>query len=385
VPDVKEIFDLITEQTPPAAGALQRQHLRQARVARNRRLGAFALVVSMLALGVTVYALTRGSQTKPTIVTVPPPTSPPPPSRFAGAPIPKASFVDLSTGARTPLPAAIASIPENGNFQLSPDGHTLAFEGIGNNGTMQIFISDIAGKDVRQLTDDPGQHFAPSWSRDGKRIVFQTGERMPSIVSSSTEIAVIDLDTGGSTVLIAGDAWVMQPTFSADGSTVLFTKVTGDPVEAGRHTTLDLWTVPAEGGKAQLLIHRAAFGSFSPDGSSIAFLRVDAAYESDGFWPWKGPWIANADGTSQRKLLGDSSHVIAPVLLASARPIWSPDGTRLAAEDPWSHPVTSTTSRPISIFHVANGRAVHVARGMRPSWLDNGTLIVSTSGGTEES
>jgi TolB protein len=56
----------------------------------------------------------------------------------------------------------------------SPDGAKLAFVSQPE-GVSQIFVADAAGSDVRQVTHGPGHKTSPSWSPDGRRIVFSAG------------------------------------------------------------------------------------------------------------------------------------------------------------------------------------------------------------------
>ena len=59
-----------------------------------------------------------------------------------------------------------------GMIDWSPDGKKLAFTiripGVLND----IYIVDIDGKNLRQLTEDPAQDLYPSWSPDGQWIAF---------------------------------------------------------------------------------------------------------------------------------------------------------------------------------------------------------------------
>jgi len=76
----------------------------------------------------------------------------------------------------------------------------------------------------------------------------------------------------------------------------------------------EIYTVPAEGGEARLLLGGRAFEyqpRYSPDGKQIAFIS-----DRDGGW---NLWVMNADGTNLRqlsKLRGDG--IISPA--------WTPDG-----------------------------------------------------------
>lgn len=54
MPDVREVYEMVTKQKPPEPGALERQQRRQVRTARNRKIGAFAVAA---AVGVAAVAL----------------------------------------------------------------------------------------------------------------------------------------------------------------------------------------------------------------------------------------------------------------------------------------------------------------------------------------
>jgi len=54
MPDIQEVYEMVTKQKPPEPGALERQQKRQVRAARNKRFGAFAVAA---AIGVVAIAL----------------------------------------------------------------------------------------------------------------------------------------------------------------------------------------------------------------------------------------------------------------------------------------------------------------------------------------
>jgi hypothetical protein len=56
MPDVREVYETITSQKPPAPGAFERQQKRQVRSARNKRIAAFA-VAGVIALGAVALIL----------------------------------------------------------------------------------------------------------------------------------------------------------------------------------------------------------------------------------------------------------------------------------------------------------------------------------------
>jgi hypothetical protein len=60
MPDVKEVYEMVTKQRPPDAGALERQRTRQIRAMRNRRAGAFVVAAAIGVAAVAVILGTRG-------------------------------------------------------------------------------------------------------------------------------------------------------------------------------------------------------------------------------------------------------------------------------------------------------------------------------------
>ncbi|HJQ72630.1 MAG TPA: hypothetical protein VJ887_04390 [Actinomycetota bacterium] len=75
MPDVKEVYEMVTKQKPSEPEALERQRTRQVRTMRNRKVGAFAVAA---VIGVVAAALILGTleEQRPTdIGTNPSPTA----------------------------------------------------------------------------------------------------------------------------------------------------------------------------------------------------------------------------------------------------------------------------------------------------------------------
>ena len=109
-----------------------------------------------------------------------------------------------------------------------------------------------------------------------------------------------------------------QPALSPDGQEIVYVLRTSDAA-ADRNSTA-LWRVGSRNGDPQRLTNGAADSSpaWSPDGSSVAFLRAD-----------DGPaqvWLLPAKGGEPRSLTELS--------LGAGRPVWSPDGSEIAFAAP---------------------------------------------------
>jgi hypothetical protein len=88
MPDVREVYEMVTKQKPPEPGALERQQRRQVRTARNRKIGAFVVAAAIgLAAVVLILVNLPGSDTATT------PADPPPPPLQADA-----AAVEVATG-----------------------------------------------------------------------------------------------------------------------------------------------------------------------------------------------------------------------------------------------------------------------------------------------
>ncbi len=137
----------------------------------------------------------------------------------------KLMIIDVSNG-KTLSVEAMGDISEFANIAWSPDGETVAFSGL-KNGHSDIYIYNLSTKVLTQLTDDWYSDFQPSFSRDGKKIVFSTDRVALQSGSRSVDIpmniAVIDVATRGITNLdVFQGANNLNPQFSSDDSQVYF-------------------------------------------------------------------------------------------------------------------------------------------------------------------
>jgi hypothetical protein len=249
-------------------------------------------------------------------------------------------LVDLETGATTPLPESIVGTEDvTSGYAVSPDGSRLAYERRGDDGGLGIFVANLDGTGIEQVTNDFRFAHSPAWSPDGSKIAFiakpggEAHERM----------FLLYLATGISTP-VTGAYDAQWPTFSPDGSSIVYNVWRGGVGEVR--------VVPVAGGESERLVdgeRGTVYGQLSPAGSLLSY----ACGES---WPYD-LCLANADGTDARLLVGG----------VEAPGRWSPDGTRIAY---WTFPSS------VYVVDVATGEETGVASGALPTWLDGHTLIV---------
>jgi dipeptidyl aminopeptidase/acylaminoacyl peptidase len=183
------------------------------------------------------------------------------------APTSQVVFVDVRTRTVTPLPAALTAFDEASDFRRSPDGSRFLFRAAEEEGsTPQLYVGAVDGSSVRRLTD--GEHSASSgrWSPDGSRVVFLSGGFLLS------RLKVIEVATGDVQRVEGVERGVWEPSFSPDGRSILFSMATRAPQGSWR---TDLWTVSAKGWRPdpphpawrlRRLLARWLHGRVPPDG-----------------------------------------------------------------------------------------------------------------------
>ena len=248
--------------------------------------------------------------TTPTVVIAQ--TEPPTPTETLLPPTP--TFTAVAADTEVPTPTFTAAPPtetplptETPTPQATPLGGTgkLAFAS-DEQGAPQVFTINADGTDQKQITSIAEGACQPSWSPDGKRLVFtspcdRNKEAYPGsalYISNADGTGLLPLST-----LAGGD---YDPAWSPDGETILFTSIRNN----GRS---QLYLYHLADNSAPLLSEQYSYdmqGAWSKDGSKIIFITTR-----------RGPpqiWIMDADGKNQVQFSRNSN-------LIYADPSWSPD------------------------------------------------------------
>ncbi|MDO9362886.1 MAG: amidohydrolase family protein [Sphingopyxis sp.] len=247
--------------------------------------------------------------------------------------------------------------------EVSPDGRSVVFETLG-----KLWVKPASGGTARRLTaaKDDAMELWPSWSRDGKSLVFVRWTD-----GGMGEIHVVGAGGGASRKLTATPGHYAEPRFSPDGKTIAFERRGSGGLTSARWSEdPGVYRIAASGGPAERI---------SADGAKPQF-----AAASDRVF-----MVTAADGKSQlvsTDLHGQDKRVHANGELVSDYEI-SPDGRTLAFRQNYDAYVTplmpggqdvslGTKSGALPVTRVSGSGAEYM------NWTDGGRRLHWSRGAT---
>jgi WD40-like Beta Propeller Repeat len=336
MPSARTTLERIGDRVPVPEPAFERLLRRRDRKRRNQRVTAAAIAVILALVSMSILVRSfRGTQR---------PANEPTP-----APTPQGIFADLGGW----IAYGNRHVKQHDSVPGRPEG------------PLGIWAVDPArpnDPEARIQLSDPGEPLA--WSSDGAKLLIWRRRQGPVGTPGCprcwgpdwTGLFVLNAD-GTETRLVVntpldpGARYIFgNGSFSPDGSKVAFATPGG------------MYTVDADGGTPRILAEGGVNPTFSPNGTKIAYFDID---EVRGH----SLRVMNADGTGDRVLL-DGQAVDCYYPSWEIRPAWSPDGTHIAFS---CHEHEQHGIRVVGAD--GSGLRTVIPNGRHPYWSPDGSRI----------
>jgi eukaryotic-like serine/threonine-protein kinase len=213
-------------------------------------------------------------------------------------------------------------------------------------GAVEIWLMNIDGTNLKQITNVPEGACQPKWSPDGLRIAFISPCVRNLISYPGANLFVINADGTGLTPLPSVPGGDYDPSWSPDGKQIAFTSLRKGGVPG-------IFIMTLEGSRVLSLVEDETRAisqpAWSPNGAEIAYVNSDNRI-----------WVMDLNGGNRRDLIaGGGDYRV-------YQPAWSPDGTVLiytqsvisdttGATELMAIPYTETGAQPVE---VANSQLV---------------------------
>lgn len=151
------------------------------------------------------------------------------------------------------------------NVQVSPKGNKVIYEALG-----KLWLKTLPGGTPKRLTRAKGLfELFPQWSRDGKKIVYTTWDDQ-----QQGSIRVVSARSGKGKTITTMPGKYVEPTFSPDGKTIVYRKARGGSILSDTWSVNPgIYKIPAKGGEAKFITESGYMPQFGADNQRIYFIE----------------------------------------------------------------------------------------------------------------
>ncbi len=179
-------------------------------------------------------------------------------------------------------------------------------------GNPEIYLFDLRLDTAIRITHHPGNNVLPEVSPDGKEVVFMSNRN-----GKSRSVFKMKIDGGDQVALTDNEAYEESPSWSPDGRYILFTRQLRQEGDTTYAANGEIFRMRSDGSEVERITNKPGYDSgavYSPDGKQIAFYGPEGeTFEI---------FLMQADGSDIRNISRDT--------LDCYSPSWSPDGKWIA-------------------------------------------------------
>lgn len=147
--------------------------------------------------------------------------------------------------------------------QYAPDSKNVTFQALGH-----LYTKNLASNQQKRLTKQKTRfEFWPNYSADGKHIVYTTWDD-----AELGDVRIVSAKGGRGNVIVKQPGHYVEPTFSPDGKSIVYRKLTGGYLLSPLWSAEPgIYVVSAKGGTPKKIVSEGVNPQFSSDGKRILY------------------------------------------------------------------------------------------------------------------
>jgi TolB protein len=220
--------------------------------------------------------------------------------------------------------SVVALVVTNEQARASFPGNNgkIVFTSRPRGGTNEIYTISTTGNNLRRLTHNTKSDKTPSWSADGKKIVWESDDSLYIMRADGSNQRKIPNTAHSNFEIGRYGSYGGNPAFSPGGRKIIFDK------------DKNIYTINADGSNPTRITNAHAGGRSKDDPTFVHPVWSPVSNKIAFSWLYKGAReihvLALSDLTN-KQFLGPGSRVT-PLGIGVYRPDWSPDGSQITYE-----------------------------------------------------